>query len=203
MAGRLIYLMGPSGSGKDTVLLGLSERLGEGAYLAPRLVTRAVTPSEPHCISVSMSDFEHLESGGRLAMAWRANGLAYGVFSDINNRLLAGCNVLLNGSRAYFSEARRRYADLLPVLLTVDPQLLEQRLKDRGRETAEQIRQRLDRNAQFSEPLDVRGDRAEVLVVDNSNAVDHTIQVLADHLHQHQTGGRSGLPDINYHRRSA
>ena len=110
MAGRLIYVMGPSGSGKDTVLLGLSELLGEGAYLAPRLVTRAVTPTEPHCISVSMSDFEHLESGGRLAMAWRANGLAYGVFSDINNRLLAGYDVLLNGSRAYLSEARRRYA---------------------------------------------------------------------------------------------
>ncbi len=183
MAGRLIYLMGPSGAGKDTVLLGLSSLLGSSAYLAPRVITRASTATEPASVSVTQAEFEYMESSGRLAMAWRANGLAYGVLRDINDRLVEGCDVLLNGSRAYLPEARRKYADLVPVLLNVEPELLRQRLHARGRENTHQILQRLQRNDRF-ERLQV----GPVLVIDNSRDADSTIQTLYAHLNRAPAG---------------
>ncbi|SHG74962.1 ribose 1,5-bisphosphokinase [Pollutimonas bauzanensis] len=183
MAGRLIYLMGPSGSGKDTVLQGLSSLLGGKAYLAPRVVTRGATGTEPGAVAVTLAEFEHMETCGRLAMAWRAHGLAYGVMRDINDRLVAGCDVLVNGSRAYLPEAQSRYADLVPVLLSVEPRLLRQRLQSRGRESAEQIQARLRRNARFMRPV-AAGDARPVLLLDNSADPDSTIQALYAHLTQ-------------------
>jgi ribose 1,5-bisphosphokinase len=203
MAGRLVYLMGPSGSGKDTVLQRLSDLLGPSAYLAPRIVTRPLTTTEPNCVSVSPAEFERMESCGRLAMAWRANGLAYGVGIDINERLLSGCDVLLNGSRAYFPEACRRYANLIPVLLSVKPELLRQRLQDRGRENAEQVSRRLERNAQFFGGLDAQSNGVSVLLVDNSNDVDEAIRVLYAHLTEFAADRHAGRQDTFTHRPTA
>src|SRR5690606_15278163 len=129
MSGRLIYIMGPSGAGKDAVLQGLMGVMDDKAcYLAPRLVTRPAVHKDACSVSVSLLEFERLEADGSLALAWRAHGLAYGVPRQIDDRLQAGCDVLVNGSRAYLPEACKRYRDLLPVLLTVDSTLLHQRL---------------------------------------------------------------------------
>src|SRR3546814_11120453 len=101
--------------------------MGHGCYLAPRVVTRPHTDTERSSISVSVSEFARMASCGLLAMSWQANGLAYGVLRDINDRLVAGCDVLVNGSRQYLPEARKRYQDLVPVLLCVAEQQLTQR----------------------------------------------------------------------------
>jgi ribose 1,5-bisphosphokinase len=198
MAGRLIYLMGPSGSGKDTVLQGVYSLMGNGCYLAPRVVTRPETDTESGSISVSASEFANLESCGLLAMAWEANGLAYGVLRDINDRLVAGCDVLVNGSRQYLPEARKRYQDLVPVLLCVDERQLIQRLHARGRESGDQIQARLARNAKFQELDDVHEEH-DVTRIDNSGKIDDAIRALYEHLNgssagrrvQRSTGGRS------------
>ncbi|MGB6103650.1 MAG: phosphonate metabolism protein/1,5-bisphosphokinase (PRPP-forming) PhnN [Pusillimonas sp.] len=181
MAGRLIYLMGPSGAGKDAVLQGLHESMGSDSYLAPRLVTRPAMPGERRSVSVSPTEFAWLESSGRLAMAWRANGLAYGVPRQIDDMLAAGGDVLVNGSRAYLPEACRRYQTLLPVLLSVDGALLRQRLINRGRENTEQISARLARNARFASlrcPVGVN----PVFVLDNSGAIGDAIAALQAYL---------------------
>lgn len=189
MVGRLIYLMGPSGAGKDTVLQGVSRLLGSGGYLAPRLVTRETDAAGSESVSISLEEFQRLESAGKLAMAWRANGLAYGFMCDINNRLVQGCDVLINGSRAYLPEAQLRYADLVPVLLSVEPELLRQRLTARGRESAEQIQARLERNTQFAS-LDAARNARPMVVIDNSGDVDSAIQALYAYLTNGQAPGR-------------
>lgn len=201
MAGRLIYLMGPSGAGKDTVLQGLSCLLGSRGYLAPRLVTRETDAAVPESVSVSLEEFQRLESAGKLAMAWRANGLAYGFMCDINNRLVQGCDVLINGSRAYLPEAQLRYADLVPVLLSVEPELLRQRLTARGRESAEQIQARLERNTQFAS-LDAAKNARSMVVIDNSGDADSAIQALYAYLTNGpalmlDAGGRSAPHDYS------
>jgi len=178
MAGRLIYLMGPSGAGKDTVLQGVARLLGEKACLARRLVTRPPTDTERDALSVSQAEFLALERSGGLSLAWRANGLAYGVPADINARLAAGCDVLVNGSREYLPEARRRYPDLLPVLLTVAQETLHQRLLARGREGPEQIRSRMRRNLPYAE----LAEDDSVLVIDNSGPVEDAILALYRYL---------------------
>jgi ribose 1,5-bisphosphokinase len=175
MSGRLIYLMGPSGSGKDSLLDALRaqqsacrppnyleevaaaaavtvQRPAQAWQISQRVITRSAEAAGEDAIGVSLDDFQHQEQAGAFALSWRANGLAYGIPKIIDDWLAAGQDVLVNGSRAYLGEARRRYPGLLALLLTVDSAVLRARLLARGRETAEQIEQRLARNNQFQSP---------------------------------------------------
>jgi len=195
MSGRLIYLMGPSGSGKDTVLQGVSRLMGQGVWVAPRLITRPATETECGAVAVSAAEFLCLERSGAFAMSWRANGLAYGVPVEINDRLSAGCHVLVNGSRGYLSEARRRYCTLLPVLLSVPQETLYQRLSARGRENADQIDKRLIRNNLYA-GLATASGRERIMVLDNSGAVADTIQMLYEYLIHSATEPRYHAYDI-------
>ena len=53
--------------------------------------------------------------------------------------------MIVNGSREYLPEALRRYPDLLPVLVEVEPAILRQRLLARGREQGKDLEERLQR----------------------------------------------------------
>src|SRR5690606_39858179 len=90
MPGRLVYLMGPSGAGKDTVLQGVLRLMGNQAFLAPRVVTRDAHLAEAGTLAVTEHEFTQMEAAGLLAMAWRAHGLAYGVLRHVDDRLAAG-----------------------------------------------------------------------------------------------------------------
>lgn len=181
MPGRLIYLIGPSGSGKDTVLQGVSRLLGPRAIIASRCITRPVSDTERGAISLSEAEFVQIEREGGFAMSWRANGLSYGVPSHIEGSLAIGFDVLINGSREFLPEARRRYPQLMPVLLRVDDAALRQRLLARGRESLDDIRRRLDRNTDYDALA--RSAQAEgILVLDNSGPVENAIQGLYHHL---------------------
>ncbi|MBK4995714.1 5-bisphosphokinase (PRPP-forming) PhnN [Pseudomonas sp. S37] len=100
-------------------------------------------------------------------MHWQANGLDYGIPLQVDQWLQAGRAVLVNGSRAYLAQARRRYPDLLAVLVEVRPEVLRQRLLARGRETAEEVEQRLARNAGLQTTTD-----PSVRVLDNSAGLE-------------------------------
>lgn len=79
MRGRLIYLIGPSGAGKDSLLDAARESLaGRGVRIARRVITRSAEAVGEAAHSVSPQEFERLEAQGAFALSWRANGLAYG-----------------------------------------------------------------------------------------------------------------------------
>lgn len=150
MSGRLIYLMGPSGSGKDSLLNAARARLAErGCVIVRRVITRSAEASGEDAIGVSPAEFERQEAAGAFALSWRANGLAYGISRQIDDWLAAGQDVLVNGSRGHLAQARERYPKLLAILLQVDEAALRQRLQARGRESAEQIEARLARSRSF------------------------------------------------------
>ncbi len=180
MAGRLIYLMGPSGSGKDTILRGLRDLLGDDCHLMHRVVTRPESQDDEAETIVCEQQFELMRREGRFAMHWRANGLSYGVPSDLSYHLSAGRDVLLNGSREYLPQARLQFRDLLPVLLRVEAVLLRQRLLSRNRESQEQIVARMQRNGHHAK-LDHVDD---VFVVDNSDSPELAIHALYHYLKQ-------------------
>ncbi len=184
MAGRLIYLMGPSGAGKDTVLKGVVQMMGGGAWLAPRVVTRPASLTEERMVPVSEDEFLRMENRGFFAMAWRANGLAYGVMQHIHEKMAGGIDVFVNGSRGYLPEACRRYPDLLPVFINVDLALIRERLVARGRESMAEIEARLDRNASFHARADVP---ASALHIDNSHDPADAIRSLHAQLHETAT----------------
>ncbi|HEY9279975.1 MAG TPA: phosphonate metabolism protein/1,5-bisphosphokinase (PRPP-forming) PhnN [Eoetvoesiella sp.] len=187
MMGRLIYIMGPSGAGKDALLQGLESLWqARGCRIARRVITRPIDTSEPNTVPVTLTEFLEMEARDTLAMAWRANGLAYGVLREIDDKLEVGCDVLVNGSRAYLPEASKRYSNLVPVLLTVDHDILRQRLHQRGRETEEQIEARMARNRMFTSLTLQAADKTpnRIFVVDNSCGIDMAIQTVATFLDQ-------------------
>jgi ribose 1,5-bisphosphokinase len=176
MPGRLIYIMGPSGAGKDTVMRGVVQRLGTRALIAHRVVTRGAHSEDAATILVGRDEFSWMEASGLFAMAWHANDLDYGVLRHIDKALLHGRDVFISGSRAYLPEAVRRYPRLIPVLVTAEAALLRHRLVARGREDQDQIEARLARNERFLDLEDAQRER--LLRIDNSGAPGLAAQIL-------------------------
>jgi ribose 1,5-bisphosphokinase len=166
MTGRLVYVMGPSGAGKDTLLAAVARQLGTRVCVAPRIVTRPSADAEPFSCYLTPDDFQEQVRANRLALAWQANGLSYGIPVTIDTRMAQGCSVFVNGSRAYLPQAFERYPDMLAVLITADEAILAARLAARGRESQQQIAARLRRNAQV--PHEWAGPADSLITVDNS-----------------------------------
>lgn len=178
MKGRLFYLIGPSGSGKDSLLDAARAPLADsGCHIVRRAITRSAEAVGEAAQAVSPAQFAEMERDGAFAMSWHANGLSYGIPLQIDEWLEAGEDVLVNGSRGYLPEARRRYPDLHAILLTVEMDVLRQRLQARGRETAAEIEARLARNARFNASLQEEKGAA-LSVLDNSGPLEETLRRL-------------------------
>lgn len=150
--GRLIYVIGPSGAGKDSILHYARRELAAEAetYAFPRrIITRAGRDSSENHVAMTPGAFERARRFGRFALDWTGNGLSYGIGIEIDDWLDAGRHVIVNGSRAYLSEATRRYPDLVAILITIDPLILRQRLLARGRERPDEIEGRLRRASEL------------------------------------------------------
>ncbi|MBA1200772.1 phosphonate metabolism protein/1,5-bisphosphokinase (PRPP-forming) PhnN [Pseudomonas capeferrum] len=173
-AGRLIYLVGPSGSGKDSLIEAARTQLAaHDIRIARRVITRSAEALGEHAHGVSIGRFEHLLREGAFSMHWRANGLAYGIPVGIDGWLNAGHHVLVNGSRGYLPEACLRYPRLLAICLEVAPEVLRRRLEERGRESPEEIEGRMSRNARL------QGENGlGVRTLDNSGALQETVRAL-------------------------
>lgn len=166
MDGKLFYLMGPSGSGKDSLIEASREPLRAlNCEVMRRVITRSAESVGEDAIGVTPEEFGRQQQAGVFSLAWQANDLSYGIPGEMDEWLRAGRHVLVNGSRANLRQAMERYPDLVPVLLTVNDEVLRQRLLGRGRETPDQIDARLARNALFK---DRRSSDSPVHQIDNS-----------------------------------
>lgn len=134
---------GASGSGKDSLLTELRQREQTQLLVAHRYITRAASAGSENHIALSEQEFFTRAGQNLLALSWHANGLYYGIGVEIDLWLHAGFDVVVNGSRAHLPQARARYQSaLLPVCLQVSPEILRQRLENRGRENASEINAR-------------------------------------------------------------
>ncbi|ESZ05477.1 phosphonate metabolism protein/1,5-bisphosphokinase (PRPP-forming) PhnN [Mesorhizobium sp. M0923] len=165
--GRLILVVGPSGVGKDTLIDYARSRLRSDlrVHFVRRVISRQIAVGENH-EPVDNDEFQRRVLEGAFALHWQANGLSYGIPSDIDEWLKRGDVVVVNGSRAILSEARERYPQLLVVNVTAPMDVLAKRLVERGRENLMSIKQRLIRNEQQS----VQG--GDVLHIDNSGSLE-------------------------------
>lgn len=150
--GQLFYVIGASGSGKDSLMRYAREQLASnpGVVFAHRYITRPVEPDGENHIALSESEFESRLAAGLFVMHWNSHGLRYGIGREINVWLERGCNVVMNGSREYLPKARQRYPELVAVMVSVSHEVLAERLRLRGRETEQQINRRLERAALFN-----------------------------------------------------
>jgi phosphonate metabolism protein PhnN/1,5-bisphosphokinase (PRPP-forming) len=137
----IFAVVGPSGAGKDTLIRGaIAAR--PGLRLVRRVITRPDTAGGEDHEGVSEQEFTLRLARGDFAHHWQAHGLSYG----IPKAQLAGPgDVIFNGSRAALPQALQAIPDLAVIVVTAPPAVLAQRLAARGRETAADIRDRLDR----------------------------------------------------------
>ncbi|MBW8356310.1 MAG: phosphonate metabolism protein/1,5-bisphosphokinase (PRPP-forming) PhnN [Pseudomonas sp.] len=184
MPGRLIYLMGPSGAGKDSLIDAARQPLSAlGCEVVRRVITRSAESVGEEAQEVTVEEFERRVAGGDFALFWRANGLGYGIPVQIDTWLAQGRNVLINGSRGHLPQARERYPDLVPIVLMVDTEVLRRRLLRRGRESLPEIERRLQRNEQFASSAWL--DDEQVVRLDNSCeltiTLEHLLAILSEH----------------------
>jgi ribose 1,5-bisphosphokinase len=164
---RLVYLIGPSGSGKDSIMAYARKH---GAFLpvvyATRYITRPAEAGGETHFALSYEEFRLRQEVGFFALSWKSHGLMYGVGCEIDSWLEQGVHVVVNGSREYLPTAESLYPGLIPVLVRVDAGVLADRLLKRGRENRTEIRDRIRRAKSF--PCDA----SRLVVIDNSDDIE-------------------------------
>jgi ribose 1,5-bisphosphokinase len=171
---HLIYLMGPSGSGKDSLLAALRADADNAPLVAHRYITRPADAGCENHIALSEPEFLRRRAKGLFALDWQAHQHYYAFGIEVDLWLLQGIDVVVNGSRAHLPQAQQRYgAQLLPVCLQVSTDILRQRLQNRGRESADQIEQRLVRAAEYQQHLPTH-----CRLLDNDGNLDDTLAAL-------------------------
>ncbi len=181
--GKLIYLMGASGAGKDSLLNAVRPWACDGVHnvatpqerpllIARRHITRPPSPSakdEQHIVCTEQEFLQNLAEG-QYILHWQSHGLYYGIAQSIQQHLQEGAVVLVNGSREYLPTAQEIFPELIPVLVRVRPEVLRERLTARGRESQEAIEKRVQRASLQVEPC------KNMLTIDNSEALESTLE---------------------------
>lgn len=151
MSGILLYVIGASGSGKDSLMQHARASLAQdiNVVFSHRYITRPSDAGGENHVALSEDEFESRVTQKLFPLHWHSHGLRYGIGCELNHWLAKGLTVVLNGSRGYLHEASRRYPELVPVLIEVSPKVLRERLLARGRESADEIDSRLQRGGEF------------------------------------------------------
>lgn len=167
---RLHYVVGPSGAGKDTLLAYARERIEAPAAIAfaHRYITRPPRLGDENHVALSAAEFATRLRAGLFALHWSSNGFSYGIGIEINQWLANGISVVVNGSRSYLSEARRRFPGLSLIWVTAPAEVLEARIARRGRESSAQALARLQRAAR----LERKPPQPDLLIVNDSTTAD-------------------------------
>ena len=174
MTGLLVLVVGPSGSGKDTLMTGAAKALADDARFcfARRVVTRPAA-GEDHDVADAAAFAARRDAGG-FALHWEAHGLHYGLPVEILEDLRRGRAVVANVSRGVLAEAAARFPTLV-VEITVSDWVRAIRLRKRGREAPEEVSARLARDVPLPQGL-------PVFTLVNDGPVDHGVAAFVDFL---------------------
>lgn len=176
MSRRLVYVVGPSGAGKDSVLRWARHHLAATPSVrwARRTITRAAHPGDEAHEAVDDVQFLALLEGGAFALNWQANGLHYGIRHCETAPLAHGHWVLVNGSRGHLEPTRNRFPGLAVVHICASPDTLRQRLLARGREGPDAVEARIHRTLAMP-PI-------QAFEIVNDGAMEDAGRLLLNHL---------------------
>ncbi|MEL7103226.1 MAG: phosphonate metabolism protein/1,5-bisphosphokinase (PRPP-forming) PhnN [Pseudomonadota bacterium] len=180
MSGTFIFVVGPSGVGKDTLLDGAKTLLDGDTrfHFLRRDITRDASAGGEDHNPVSVTDFETRLSHGAYALNWGAHDLRYGLPQTELSALSEGTSVIANGSRSVIDTARNRFDRFAVVSITANEDLLRQRLRQRGRESDADIEKRIARAGAFQ----VTGD--DVYTISNDGSVEDGVAKFVECLAQ-------------------
>src|SRR5690554_5856865 len=99
--GWFVAIVGPSGSGKDTILRGAQAELRDDDQIVfpRRAITRPAGDDNEDHIAFTEREFADAESGGAFCISWRAHGLSYGIPMTACDAVREGKVIVANLSR--------------------------------------------------------------------------------------------------------
>ena len=147
--GSFFFVVGPSGAGKDSLMDGARRQLDPSEFIfATRTITRPADSGGEAHQACTPAEFALLEQQGKFLITWQAHGLSYGLPSTLLDALTSGQHVIANGSRAMVAQLNERVPNLVVVEIGAPPEILAQRLSQRGRESAADVAKRLARKTE-------------------------------------------------------
>ena len=147
MTGRLIGVVGPSGVGKDTLMQAIADACPD-FQIVRRVITRPAHLGGEDYEAATEDAFERRGAAGEFCIDWRAHGLRYGIPDEVRLRVGKGEQLLVNLSRSVVLDAAAVFPQFAVLNVTANPQTLLSRLEARGRESKEDIAQRIQRASQ-------------------------------------------------------
>jgi len=185
--GTLILVVGNSGSGKDSIINGVSEKYPldlKKVYIVKRYITRPPSKTEDNYF-ISSEEFNEMGKKGKFALQWHIYGLDYGVSIEIEDWLKNGHTVIVNVSRTIINDTRKKYKNLKVVFIKVPLEITLQRLKIRERESEQGLKERIERarnNQKFPEAdfeIDNSGELDEAI----NQFLNYVISLVKDNKH--------------------
>ena len=171
--GNLVYLMGASGVGKDSIIRETERHLPKEKFVfVRRFITRETGPDEDN-IYIPLEEFDFLATNGAFIFFWQSNNYRYGISKKVLNDINDGKHVIINGSRRYYEKARKIYPSIEPVLITASHEARVQRLSLRGRESKDDIQARIECRYAIPE---------NVYTIDNSGLLEKSVNTFKSFL---------------------
>jgi len=125
--GKLIYVVGPSGAGKDSLMAYARQHLnGKKVRFVQRYITRPADAGGEAHTEITVEAFHQKRAAGYFALWWESHGNYYGISREIDRWLAEGDQVVVNGSRGYLPEAHKSYPDLVSVLVELSEEVLRE-----------------------------------------------------------------------------
>ncbi len=146
MTGCWVFVCGPSGAGKDSVIGHARQALSARTDIvfARRIITRPTQRESDH-EPAAAAEFSALRRGGGLAWHWQAHGFDYGVPLRYAHQVAWGRIVVVNGSREH-AQQLSLHPLVHCVLVSAPFEQLAARLEQRGRDEPAAVAARLERN---------------------------------------------------------
>lgn len=146
---KVILVVGPSGSGKDTLIRSAKEhfRDKEDLLFVRRYITRPPDHHEDNFF-VDPAGFTILDKAHFFVSTWQAHNNCYGVPWSEFNTSATGDHVkarLCSISRTAIADFESLFQDTITIEVTASPEILASRLAARGREKRKDIERRLAR----------------------------------------------------------
>jgi len=174
--GLFIAVVGASGVGKDTILARLKAVLPPENFVFPVRVISRVPDANEASEYLAAADFPAARRRGAFLIDWEAHGLCYGIPAAMRAELEAGRHIVANLSRAVVPVLRAASPRVLVVHVTARSDILEQRLRARGREFDSEQQARLARGEALDQSVeaDIR--------IENNGSIDMAVSALMEAL---------------------
>ena len=167
---KIILVVGPSGAGKDSLLLRCRQALADrrDIIFVPRYVTRKPDSNEQKYY-VDQRAFSALKLNGFFFVHWQAYGNSYGIGVDplLEEEKTAA---IISVSRTVIPIFEMAFNDVQTLLITAPNTMLHERLEKRGRESATDMSSRFIR-------MGMEVSARKLSVFDNSGSLDKTAPV--------------------------